>query len=86
MWSVRRWPKRSTWRPRAAWRSLSSREAGIGKTSLLAEGLSIPQIGELLYVSRQTVQTHLVHVFAKLDISSRAQLAGEAARREERTP
>ena len=61
-------------------------EAGIGKTSLLAEGLLIPQIGERSYVSRQTVQTHLVHVFAKLDISSRAQLAGEAPRREERTP
>jgi predicted ATPase len=41
---------------------------------------------ELSSVSRQTVQTHLVHVFAKLVISSRAQLAGEAARREERTP
>jgi DNA-binding CsgD family transcriptional regulator len=64
--------------------SLTPNERNV--VGLVAEGLSKPQIGERLYVSRQTVQTHLVHVFAKLDISSRAQIAGEAARREERTP
>ena len=47
---------------------------------LVAEGLSNPQIGERLYVSRRTVQTHLAQIFAKLDTSSRAQLAAEAAR------
>ncbi len=47
---------------------------------LVAEGLSNPQIGERLYISRRTVQTHLAHVFAKLDISSRAQLAAEITR------
>ena len=35
-------------------------------------GLSNPQIGERLYISRRTVQTHLAHVFAKLDIAYRA--------------
>ena len=45
---------------------------------LVAEGLSNPQIGERLYVSRRTVQAHLAHVFAKLDITSRAQLAALA--------
>jgi DNA-binding CsgD family transcriptional regulator len=34
-----------------------------------------------LFVSRRTVQTHLWHVFAKLDVSSRAQLAAEVMRR-----
>jgi len=48
---------------------------------LVTEGLSNPQIGQRLYVSRRTVQTHLAHVFAKLHIASRAQLAAEAARR-----
>ena len=47
---------------------------------LVAEGLSNPQIGQRLYVSRRTVQTHLGHVFAKLHISSRAQPAAEAIR------
>jgi DNA-binding CsgD family transcriptional regulator len=48
---------------------------------LVAEGLSNPQIGERLYISSRTVQTHLAHVFAKLDISTRAQLAAEVTRR-----
>jgi DNA-binding NarL/FixJ family response regulator len=48
---------------------------------LVVEGLSNPQIGERLYVSPRTVQTHVAHVFTKLAISSRAQLAAEAARR-----
>jgi DNA-binding NarL/FixJ family response regulator len=37
--------------------------------------LSNPHIGDRLYISRRTVQTHLAHVFAKLDLTSRAQLA-----------
>ncbi len=81
---VRRGRRRARNRRRLGWESLTPTERNI--VGLVAEGLSNPQIGERLYVSRQTVQTHLVHVFAKLDISSRAQLAGEAARREERTP
>lgn len=47
---------------------------------LAAEGLSNPQIGQRLYVSRKTVQAHLTHVFAKLHVTSRAQLAAEATR------
>jgi DNA-binding CsgD family transcriptional regulator len=47
---------------------------------LVAEGLSNLQIGKRLYVSPRTVQTHLAHVFAKLHITSRAQLAARAAR------
>jgi DNA-binding CsgD family transcriptional regulator len=48
--------------------------------SLVAEGLSNPQIGQRLYISGRTVQTHLAHVFAKLDITARAQLAAEVSR------
>jgi DNA-binding NarL/FixJ family response regulator len=47
----------------------------------VADGLSNPQIGERLFVSRRTVQTHLAHVFTKLDLTSRAQLATEVTRR-----
>ena len=81
---VRRGRRRACNRPRLGWESLTPTERNI--VGLVAEGLSNPQIGERLYVSRQTVQTHLVHVFAKLDISSRAQLAGEAARRKSARP
>jgi DNA-binding CsgD family transcriptional regulator len=66
-------------RPRIGWDSLTPTERTV--VDLVAEGLSNPQIGERLYISRRTVQTHLAHVFAKLGISSRAQLAAEAARR-----
>ena len=31
-------------------------------------------------MSRRTVQTHLAHVFTKLDITARAQLAAEVTR------
>ena len=46
----------------------------------MADGLSNPQIGGRLYISRRTAQTHIAHVFAKLDISARAQLAVEVTR------
>jgi DNA-binding CsgD family transcriptional regulator len=48
----------------------------------VAEGMSNPQIGDRMYISHRTVQTHLAHVFAKLGLTSRAQLAAEATRRE----
>jgi DNA-binding CsgD family transcriptional regulator len=41
---------------------------------LAAEGLSNPEIGARLFISRRTVQYHLHKVFAKLEISSRGQL------------
>jgi DNA-binding NarL/FixJ family response regulator len=46
---------------------------------LAVEGLTNPQIGERLFVSRRTVQTHLSHIFAKLGIASRVELAKLAA-------
>jgi len=65
-------------RAQSGWQSLTPSERAV--VDLVAEGLSNPEIGQRLYVSRRTVQTHLAHVFAKLHISSRAQLAAEAAR------
>jgi DNA-binding CsgD family transcriptional regulator len=49
---------------------------------LVAEGLTNPQIGERMFISRRTVQTHLTHIFGKVGISSRSELAAEATRRD----
>lgn len=65
-------------RPQTGWPSLTVTECTVA--GLVAEGLSNPQTGERLFISRRTVQTHLAHIFAKLDISSRVQLAAEVIR------
>jgi DNA-binding CsgD family transcriptional regulator len=41
---------------------------------LAAEGLSNPEIGQRLYISHRTVSSHLHRMYAKLGITSRAQL------------
>jgi DNA-binding CsgD family transcriptional regulator len=70
---IRRGRRGPRGRPQTGWHSLTPTERTVAQ--LVAEGLSNPQIGDRLYVSRRTVQTHLAHVFAKLDLTSRAQLA-----------
>ena len=42
--------------------------------TLAAQGHSNPQIAQQLYVTRRTVETHLTHVFQKLNLSTRADL------------
>jgi hypothetical protein len=43
-------------------------------------GLGNREVAERLFVSRYTVETHLKHVFAKLGVSSRAELAAVTPR------
>lgn len=76
---VRRGRRGRRARPRTGWDSLTPTERRV--VALVAEGLSNPQIGDRLYLSRRTVQTHVGHVFGKLGLSSRAELAAAAARR-----
>ncbi len=59
-------------RPATGWASLTPTEREVVR--LVAEGLTNPEIGERLFISRRTVQAHLAHVFAKLEISSRKEL------------
>ncbi len=61
---------------RGNWDTLSSSERRI--VELVCEGLTNPQIGDRLYISRRTVQTHLYNIFKKLGVTSRAELAAKA--------
>lgn len=45
-------------------------------------GLSNPAIGQQLCVSRRTVQSHVSKILAKLQLTSRVELAAEVARRQ----
>jgi HD-GYP domain-containing protein (c-di-GMP phosphodiesterase class II) len=48
---------------------------------LLARGLSNPQIGETLVISRKTVEHHLEHIYNKLGISTRTAAVAYAVHR-----
>ena len=43
--------------------------------AMASEGLSNPEIAQALFVTRKTVETHLGHVYTKLGIGSRGELA-----------
>jgi DNA-binding CsgD family transcriptional regulator len=66
-------------RPETGWESLTPSELEVVR--LAANGLTNNEIGQRLFISRRTVQTHLAHVFRKLDLASRVELAAESARR-----
>jgi DNA-binding CsgD family transcriptional regulator len=42
---------------------------------LAAQGLTNREVAQQLYLTKKTVETHLGHVYRKLDISSRSRLA-----------
>lgn len=67
-------------RPAFGWNSLTPTELQVAE--LVTEGLTNRQIGEKLFISPRTVQTHLSRVFEKLGVSTRAEVAAYAARRE----
>jgi predicted ATPase/DNA-binding CsgD family transcriptional regulator len=60
-------------RPSSGWASLTPTEEQV--VALAVEGLSNPEIGERLFMSRGTVKTHLAHVYSKLGVANRTELA-----------
>ncbi len=60
-------------RPDFGWESLTPTERSV--VELAVEGLSNPEIATRLFMSRGTVKTHLGHVYAKLQVSNRTELA-----------
>jgi len=59
-------------RANGGWAQLSPQELQIAQ--LAAEGLSNREIGEHLYLSHRTIESHLYRLFPKLGVTSRAQL------------
>jgi DNA-binding CsgD family transcriptional regulator len=66
-------------RASSGWASLTRAELDVVK--LVTEGLGNKEVAARLFVSPRTVQAHLTHIFAKLGLNSRVQLAQEATRR-----
>jgi predicted ATPase/class 3 adenylate cyclase/DNA-binding CsgD family transcriptional regulator len=66
-------------RPSSGWASLTPTELEV--VHLVVEGLTNPQIGARLFMSRATVKTHLSHVYAKLAVANRTELATLAGNR-----
>jgi DNA-binding CsgD family transcriptional regulator len=65
-------------RATSGWESLTGTELKV--TGLVAQRLSNPEVAERLFISRHTVESHLKHIYRKLDLSSRMELAAVAAR------
>jgi len=69
-------------RPASGWASLTPTELDVIAT--IAEGLTNPQIGARLFMSNGTVKTHLSHIYTKLDVANRTQLAAAVSARDPR--
>ncbi len=65
-------------RPALGWAALTPAEREVARA--VARGLSNPEVGRALAMSLGTVKTHLTHVFGKLDVANRAELAAFVVR------
>jgi DNA-binding CsgD family transcriptional regulator len=77
---IRRARPRRGARPQTGWDSLTETERKV--VAHVAEGLTNPEIARRMFVSPRTVSTHLKHIFKKLGITSRVELATQATRRD----
>ena len=65
-------------RASSGWESLTSSELRVA--ALVAQRLTNPEVAKRLFISRHTVESHLKHIYRKFGLSSRTELAAEAAR------
>jgi predicted ATPase/class 3 adenylate cyclase/DNA-binding CsgD family transcriptional regulator len=66
-------------RPAGGWESLTPTELQV--VELAAQGLTNPEIGQRMFISRGTVKIHLSHIYAKLGVRNRSELSARASRR-----
>ena len=66
-------------RPSTGWESLTPTERRVAQ--LAAQGLTNREIATQVFVARGTVKVHLSHVFTKLGLKNRTELAAEVTRR-----
>lgn len=64
-------------RPSHGWAALTPTELEVVR--LVGRGMTNPGIAKKLFMSRNTVKCHLVHVFTKLAVTTCAELAGESS-------
>ena len=67
-------------RPQVGWASLTPVERDVAR--LVAAGHTNTEIGRRLFISVNTVKKHLSHVYAKVEVDGRADLAAQVARRD----
>jgi DNA-binding CsgD family transcriptional regulator/tetratricopeptide (TPR) repeat protein len=75
---VRSGPTAYRGRPARGWEALTPTEVRVAY--LVADGRSNPDVAAELFLSRNTVQTHVSHILAKLAARSRAEIIREALR------
>jgi DNA-binding CsgD family transcriptional regulator len=66
-------------KPASGWSAITKSELAVAQ--LVADGLTNREIAERLFVSPHTVNTHLRHLFAKLEVNSRVDLTRLATER-----
>ena len=69
-------------RPPTGWAALTPAEMDVARRA--AQGLSTAEVAEALFVSPNTVKTHLKHIYSKLDVHSRVELAAAVDEHDER--
>ncbi|MGH3728312.1 MAG: helix-turn-helix domain-containing protein [Micromonosporaceae bacterium] len=78
---IRRGPRSLHRRAKTGYDALTPSEQRVAR--LVAEGMSNPAVAAELFLSRNTVQTHVSNILAKLQLRSRVELIREVAARAE---